>query len=139
MKAGPVIGAVLGVAPMWLLGGGGVDTLRGPRHHGRHVIAVLLSERDEMIPIFLAAREVPFSTMGAILGAKVVVGIVAGLALDGVLRLLHRPEEHLRIHELCQRDATATANVTPAARIPSLPTRRKRTRNTITIMRALPS
>ena len=33
-----------------------------------------------------------------------VVGIVAGLALDGVLRLLHRPEEHLRIHELCQRD-----------------------------------
>ena len=30
--------------------------------------------------------------------------ISIGLALDGVLRLLHRPEEHLRIHELCQRD-----------------------------------
>ena len=56
-----------------------------------------------MIPIFLAAQ-VPISTMAAILGAKVVVGIVAGLILDGVLRALRRPEEHLRIHELCQRD-----------------------------------
>ena len=102
-KAGPVIGAVLGVVPQC-----GFSAAASTLYAGRVItvgtlIAVLLSTSDEMIPIFLAAQ-VPLSTMGAILGAKVVVGIVAGLALDGVLRLLHRPEEHLRIHELCQRD-----------------------------------
>ena len=102
-KAGPVIGAVLGVVPQC-----GFSAAASTLYAGRVItvgtlIAVLLSTSDEMIPIFLAAQ-VSLSTMGAILGAKVVVGIVAGLALDGVLRLLHRPEEHLRIHELCQRD-----------------------------------
>lgn len=102
-EAGPVIGAVLGVVPQC-----GFSAAASTLYAGRVItvgtlIAVLLSTSDEMIPIFLAAQ-VPLSTMGAILSAKVVVGIVAGLALDGVLRLLHRPEEHLRIHELCQRD-----------------------------------
>ena len=102
-KAGPVIGAVLGVVPQC-----GFSAAASTLYAGRVItvgtlIAVLLSTSDEMIPIFLAAQ-VPLSTMGTILGAKVVVGIIAGLALDGVLRLLHRPEEHLRIHELCQRD-----------------------------------
>ena len=97
-KAGTVIGAVLGVVPQC-----GFSAAASTLYAGRVItvgtlIAVLLSTSDEMIPIFLAAQ-VPLSTMGAILGAKVVVGIVAGLALDGVLRLLHRPEEHLRIHE----------------------------------------
>ena len=101
--AGPVLGAVLGVIPQC-----GFSAAASTLYAGRVItvgtlIAVLLSTSDEMIPIFLASQ-VPLSTMFAILGAKVVVGIVAGFALDGVLRALRRPEEHLRIHELCQRD-----------------------------------
>ncbi len=101
--AGPVLGAVLGVVPQC-----GFSAAASTLYAGRVItvgtlVAVLLSTSDEMIPIFLAAQ-VPISTMAAILGAKVVVGIVAGLILDGVLRALRRPEEHLRIHELCQRD-----------------------------------
>ena len=101
--AGPVLGAVLGVIPQC-----GFSAAASTLYAGRVItvgtlIAVLLSTSDEMIPIFLASQ-VPLSTMAAILGAKVAVGIVAGLALDGVLRALRRPEEHLRIHELCQRD-----------------------------------
>ena len=101
--AGPVIGALLGVIPQC-----GFSAAASTLYAGRVVtlgtlIAVLLSTSDEMIPIFIAAQ-MPLSTMFAILGAKVAAGIVAGFAIDGVLRALRRPTEHLRIHELCQRD-----------------------------------
>ncbi len=139
-KAGPVIGAVLGVVPQC-----GFSAAASTLYAGRVItvgtlIAVLLSTSDEMIPIFLAAQ-VPLSTMGAILGAKVVVGIVAGLALDGVLRLLHRPEEHLRIHEAVRARPLPLQRRMRRLRGESRAclTRRKRTRNTITTMRALPS
>lgn len=101
--AGPVLGALLGVVPQC-----GFSAAASTLYAGRVItvgtlIAVLLSTSDEMIPIFLASQ-VPLSTMLSILGAKVVVGIVCGIALDGILRALRRPEEHFRIHELCQRD-----------------------------------
>lgn len=101
--AGPIIGALLGVIPQC-----GFSAAASTLYAGRVVtlgtlFAVFLSTSDEMIPIFIAAQ-MPLSTMFSILGAKVAVGIVAGFIVDGAMRALRRPAEHLRIHELCRRD-----------------------------------
>ena len=102
-KAGPVLGAVLGVVPQC-----GFSAAAATLYAGRVIglgtlFAVFLSTSDEMLPIFIA-EQVPVETIANILGLKVVIGIAFGLLVDLVLRLRHRPEEPLRIHELCERD-----------------------------------
>jgi len=102
-KAGPVLGAVLGVVPQC-----GFSAAASTLYAGRVIglgtlFAVYLSTSDEMLPIFIA-EQVPFETIAGILGLKVVIGMAFGLVVDLVMRLLHKPEESLRIHELCERD-----------------------------------
>lgn len=100
--AGPVVGAVLGVVPQC-----GFSAAASTLYAGRVItlgtlFAVFLSTSDEMLPIFIA-EQAPASTILGILGIKVVVGMVFGLAVDAVLRLRRVPREDLRIHELCER------------------------------------
>lgn len=102
-KAGPVLGAVLGVVPQC-----GFSAAASTLYAGRVIglgtlFAVYLSTSDEMLPIFIA-EQVPIETIAGILGLKVVIGMAFGLVVDLVLRLTHRPEEPLRIHEICERD-----------------------------------
>ena len=99
---GPIVGSALGALPQCgfsamaaTLFSGGVITMGT-------LIAVILSTSDEMVPVFLAHQE-PVSKLLAIIGVKVAVGIVAGVLVDLVLRLLGRREQRLRIHELCER------------------------------------
>ena len=66
------------------------------------LIAVFLSTSDEMLPIFIA-EAVSFETIAAILGVKILIGIVAGFAIDAVLRITRPVRESWRIHELCER------------------------------------
>jgi hypothetical protein len=40
----------------------------------------------------------------SILGAKVVIGMVMGLAIDAILRVASRDKQPFKIHELCERD-----------------------------------
>lgn len=102
--AGPVVGALLGALPQC-----GFSAMAATLFSGRVVtagtlVAVILSTSDEMIPVFVAHQE-PVSRMLAIIAIKVVLGIVAGLLLDLVLRLLHRAGDgHAHIHELCERE-----------------------------------
>lgn len=101
---GPVVGALLGVLPQC-----GFSTMAATLFSGRVVtagtlVAVILSTSDEMIPVFVAHQE-PAGRMLSIIAIKVVLGIVAGLLLDLVLRLLHRAGDgHVHIHELCERE-----------------------------------
>ncbi|MDD3485415.1 MAG: putative manganese transporter, partial [Atopobiaceae bacterium] len=101
--AGPVVGAVLGALPQC-----GFSAMAATLYAGRVVtlgtlLAVFLSTSDEMLPVFIASQA-PLSTMAAILGSKVALGLVAGLAIDAVLRALHRAGDgHIHIHELCER------------------------------------
>jgi len=102
-RFGPVLGAVLGVVPQC-----GFSAAASTLYAGRVVglgtlFAVYLSTSDEMLPIFIA-EQVPVQTVAGILGLKVAIGMTFGLVVDLVLRLAHRPEEPLRIHELCERD-----------------------------------
>ena len=82
---GPAIGAVLGVVPQC-----GFSAAASTFYAARVItlgtlIAVFLSTSDEMLPIFIA-EAVPFETIAAILGVKILIGIVAGFAIDAVLR-----------------------------------------------------
>lgn len=99
---GPAIGAVLGVVPQC-----GFSAAASTFYAARVItlgtlIAVFLSTSDEMLPIFIA-EAVPFETIAAILGVKILIGIVAGFAIDAVLRITRPVRESWRIHELCER------------------------------------
>lgn len=102
--AGPIVGGILGALPQC-----GFSAMASTLYAGRVVtagtlVAVILSTSDEMIPVFVA-HQAPVARMLAIIGFKVVVGVVLGLILDGVLHLLHREGDgHAHIHELCERE-----------------------------------
>ncbi len=101
--AGPAAGALLGALPQC-----GFSAMAGTLYAGRLItagtlVAVILSTSDELIPVFLA-HGAPVNQLVAILGAKVVIGMVVGFAADAVLRALHRTGDgHPHIRELCER------------------------------------
>lgn len=106
--AGPVVGALLGAVPQC-----GFSAASATLYAGRVItlgtmFAVFLSTSDEMLPIFLA-EQVPASAIAKILGAKIVIGMTMGFAVDAVMRLARRDRQPLRIHELCERDGCACA------------------------------
>ena len=90
--AGPIVGAVVGVVPQC-----GFSAVAATLWAGRVItlgtlFAVFLSTSDEMLPIFIA-EQVPLDVILKILGAKIVVGMVA-----------RRIDAPLHIHDLCERD-----------------------------------
>lgn len=108
-KAGPVVGALLGVVPQC-----GFSAVAATLWAGRVItlgtlFAVFLSTSDEMLPIFLA-EQVPAGTILSIMGAKVAIGMVMGFVVDALVHLARRgraggaEDEPLRIHELCEHD-----------------------------------
>ena len=102
-KAGPAIGALLGVVPQC-----GFSAAASTLYAARVVtigtlFAVFLSTSDEMLPIFIA-EQVPAQVLFGVLGIKVVIGMFVGFVIDAVMRAKHKPQESLRIHELCERD-----------------------------------
>ena len=104
-KIGPLVGGAMGIVPQC-----GFSAAASGLYAGRVVtvgtlIAVYLSTSDEMLPILISeGAPVPF--MLKILGAKLVVGILAGVLVDLVFRLLHRgrPCEEPQIEEFCERE-----------------------------------
>jgi len=101
--AGPAIGALLGVVPQC-----GFSAAASTLYAGRVItlgtlFAVFLSTSDEMLPIFIA-EQVPADVLFKVLGMKVVIGMVAGFAVDGIMRATNRAHKHQHIHELCEHD-----------------------------------
>ncbi|WP_321971675.1 putative manganese transporter [Paratractidigestivibacter sp.] len=102
--AGPIAGALLGALPQC-----GFSAMTATLFAGRVVtagtlVAVILSTSDELIPVFVAHQAAP-SRMAAIIGIKVVFGLVVGLGLDAMLRASnHTGDGHVHIHELCERE-----------------------------------
>ncbi len=103
-KAGPVLGGLLGALPQC-----GFSAMAATLYAGRvvtmgTVIAVFLSTSDEMLPIFIS-EGAPVEKILAIVGTKVLIGMVAGLIIDTVIRLItHGKHEKLRISDLCAQD-----------------------------------
>lgn len=102
---GPVIGAVAGAVPQC-----GFSTAAANLYAGRVItlgtlIAIFLSTSDEMLPI-LISNKVELPVILKLLGIKVVIGMMAGLAIDALMRGKHKEHhhEHEHIHEMCENE-----------------------------------
>lgn len=101
---GPFFGALLGLIPQC-----GFSASAAALYAARVVtrgtlIAVFLTTSDEMIPIFIA-KAVPVEQILAVLAGKLVIGIVAGFAIDIVLNLMHRNSTEFRLKEVLEDDS----------------------------------
>ena len=101
--AGPIIGALLGVVPQC-----GFSAAAATLYSARVItlgtlFAVFLSTSDEMLPIMIAAQA-PVEFIVEVLAIKALCGLIAGFAIDAVLRFRHHAVEAMRIHDLCERD-----------------------------------
>ena len=103
--AGPALGGLLGAVPQCGFSGAiagfyaaGIVTLGT-------MLSVFLSTSDEMLPILISSRIAPAEILKLLL-FKVVGGIIAGFAIDIVLRLIRRQRsadsEH--IHDFCEQE-----------------------------------
>jgi hypothetical protein len=104
-KIGPLVGGAMGVVPQC-----GFSAAASGLYAGRIItvgtlVAVCLSTSDEMLPI-LISEGAPVSFMLKILGAKLIVGVLAGFSVDFVFRLVRRgkPSEEPQIEEFCERE-----------------------------------
>lgn len=105
-KIGPLIGGVLGVLPQCGFSAAATGFYTGRMITTGTLIAVYLSTSDEMLPI-LVLSGAPIPTILKLLATKLVIGIAAGFAIDGVARLLRRgkaDEQEPQIEELCERE-----------------------------------
>lgn len=100
-RFGPVIGGLLGIVPQC-----GFSAAASNLYAGRVITlgtlaAIYLSTSDEMLPVLLS-EHAPVGLILRILLAKAVIGIVAGLLIDFILRG-RGAEEHNHIHEICEK------------------------------------
>lgn len=97
--AGPVAGAMLGVVPQC-----GFSAMAATLYAGRVVtlgtlVAVFFSTSDEMLPMLVAER-IDAGLLFKILGLKVLIALITGVAADLVIRALR---QNTRVHESLRR------------------------------------
>lgn len=102
-KLGPLIGSILGVFPQCGFSVSATNLYAARVITLGTLIAVYLSTSDEMLPIFLS-ESVPITTILTILGIKLVIGIIAGFAIDLVLKLKNKDGEKEKIIDLCEKE-----------------------------------
>jgi hypothetical protein len=98
-KAGPLVGSILGVFPQC-----GFSAAASNLYAGRIItlgtlLAVYLSTSDEMLPIMIS-ENAGISTIFKILGMKIIVGMLAGFAVDFLLR---KKEKNMQIEHICEQ------------------------------------
>lgn len=103
-RLGPVFGAVVGVVPQCGFSAAASSLYAGGVISIGTLLAVFLSTSDEMLPIFIS-EQVAVPTILRILASKAAIGLVSGLAVDGVLRLTrYRYKTEKRIQDLCEQE-----------------------------------
>lgn len=105
-KIGPLVGGALGVLPQCGFSAAATGFYTGRMITTGTLIAVYLSTSDEMLPVLISSGA-PFSTVFKLLATKLVIGIAAGFAIDGIARLLRRGKaggQEPQIEELCERE-----------------------------------
>lgn len=102
-RLGPLAGAPLGAIPQC-----GFSSVASNLYAGRVItmgtlVAVFLSTSDEMIPILIAGN-VKIGTVLLIMLYKILVGALAGFAVDILLRIMGRGKDEIDIDCLCDED-----------------------------------
>ena len=98
-KAGPLIGAGLGIIPQCGFSGAVAGLYAGGIASAGTLIAVLISTSDEMIPVLLSGG-VGGAIIGKMLIGKFICGTLSGFIVDAFVRRGRTPE----IHDLCERE-----------------------------------
>lgn len=105
-RIGPLVGGAFGIVPQC-----GFSAAASGLYSGRVItvgtlLAIYLSTSDEMLPI-LISHGAPIGFMLKILAAKLAVGVAAGFAVDGVLRVVYRRRRQAQepqIEDFCERE-----------------------------------
>ena len=91
-KAGPLIGALLGVVPQCGFSGAAATLYAGRVVTLGTLVSVFLVTSDEMLPVMLS-QHVELGLIAKVLGIKVIAGMLVGFGLDAALRSMGR--EHV--------------------------------------------
>lgn len=102
-KFGPVLGGVLGIVPQCGFSAAASSLFTGRVITLGTLIAIYLSTSDEMLPILLSAKA-PVSEIAVILLAKAVIGMVAGVVIDFLMRNKQHEDDHDHIHDICENE-----------------------------------
>jgi len=103
-KFGPIIGSVLGIFPQCGFSVSATNLYAARVITLGTLIAVYLSTSDEMLPIFIS-EAVSIDVILKVLGIKLLIGMIAGFAIDFVLRLKNKnKEENEKIVDLCEKE-----------------------------------
>ena len=97
-KVGPLLGGVLGLLPQCGFSASAAGLYAGRVISAGTLLAVFLSTSDEMLPILISHR-VPGGRILAILAVKIGIAVIAGLAVDLLLRLMRRGKGTAHAHE----------------------------------------
>lgn len=103
-KLGPFIGSLLGIFPQCGFSVSATNLYAGRVITLGTLIAVYLSTSDEMLPIFIS-EAVPVGTILKILAIKLLIGIIAGFAIDFILQIKNRDKQETeKIVDLCEKE-----------------------------------
>lgn len=102
-RFGPIIGGIVGIFPQCGFSVSATNLYSARVITLGTLISVYLTTSDEMLPI-LITEAVSAKTIFTILGIKLIIGIIAGILIDFVIRKAHLKEEEEKIEELCEHE-----------------------------------
>lgn len=103
-KFGPVLGGVAGIIPQCGFSVSATNLYSARVITLGTLISVYLATSDEMLPI-LITKAIPIKTILTILGIKLVMGILSGIIIDFVIRIVKKENvQEQKIEELCEHE-----------------------------------
>lgn len=103
-KFGPLLGAIVGIFPQCGFSVSATNLYAARVITLGTLMSVYLTTSDEMLPILLT-EAIPVTIILTILGIKLIIGIIAGFAIDAIIRLIKRDKkEEQKIEELCEHE-----------------------------------
>ena len=101
-KYGPFVGGILGIIPQCGFAASCTNLYATGFISIGTLISIYLSTSDEMIPIFIS-EQVPINTIFKILGVKLLLGVLFGLLVDIIFKLIKLDKKHKEV-DICDED-----------------------------------
>ena len=102
-KFGPLLGGFVGIFPQCGFSVSATNLYAARVISLGTLLSVYLTTSDEMLPILLT-EAVPSTTILTILGIKLMIGIIAGFAIDAVITITRKNKEEQKIEEICEHE-----------------------------------